>query len=291
MKHRKLAIYIDQTRKNFFDFIKKVKEAGFDYICFQDSELWMKLNKRERLKKIEKINNLCKKINLIILAYHSCPVLLSLEENQKDNFKQHFDYIDELKNFGIYFWVLHNRSIKDEEKPWIKIKEIGKKKFDKLTSFVLKELCQYACQYNISIALENVPYLYTKKISDILEIIEKVDEENLGVCFDSGHSNICNLDLKKEILLCKDKLFTTHFHDNFGNRKKVFIDDKNISKYDLHLVPGLGTINWIEVNKTLNKIGYNYPVVFEGIKGINNEEELLKITVKLWRSFEKLTER
>ena len=43
------------------------------------------------------------------------------------------------------------------------------------------------------------------------------------------------------------------------------------------------------MNKILDKIDYKYPVVFEGIRGIENEDELLEITVKLWRSFEKLS--
>lgn len=286
---RKLGIYVDQLRKDVDILISKIKNSGFEFIATEDSIEWFKLDKKERLNLTDKVRNLAEKNNLKIVAHHSCPVLLSIEEDQKENLKRQFEYIEELKNLGISFWVLHTRSIKGEEKPWIKIKKIGKRKFDKLTCFVLKEMCQYISQYNISIALENVPYPYAKKVEDILEIIEKVDEENLGICFDSGHSNICNLDLKEEILSCKNKLFTTHFHDNLGNKEKVVIDDENISKYDLHLVPGLGIINWIEINRMLDKIGYKNPVVFEGIKGIEPEEDLLYMTVKLWRSFEKLS--
>lgn len=286
---RELAIYVDHLRRDFNDFSQKVKTAGFDYICTQDSIEWINMKNSERERIIKKTREKLEMIKLKNLAHHSCPILFSLDREQKKAIKYHLKIIEEIKDWRISFWVLHNRSIKDESEPWRKLEEIGKDKFDKLVCYVLKEICQYASQYKISIALENTPYRYSKSVKDILEIIEKVNQPNLGICFDSGHSNICNLSLKREILSCKNKLFTTHFHDNMGNRKKVSITDKNISKYDLHLVPGLGIINWVEVNKTLDEINYKYPVAFEGIGGIENEDELLEITVKLWRIFEKLS--
>jgi len=287
---RRLGIYVDHMRNDFETFIEKVKNSGFDYIATQDSIELLNLNQCERLKIIEKSRNVYEKIGLRNIAHHSCPVLLSINQDQRENLKKQFEYIEEIKNLGISVWVLHSRSIKDIEQPWIEIEKIGLKKFDKIFCFVLKELCQYATQYKISIALENIPYPYVKKISDILEIIEMVDESNLGICFDSGHSHISTDSVYDELEKTEKKLFTTHFHDNLGNEKKVFIDDKNISKYDLHLIPGLGTINWIKVNDILNKIDYRYPVVFEGIKGIEDQNDLLEITVKLWRSFEKLSQ-
>lgn len=286
---RELGLYIDQCRKDFYKFIEKVKMAGFDYVCTQDSIEWFKLEKNRREEIIRKTREKMESMNLKNLAHHSCPILFPLEKNQKEAIEYHIEIIEEIKNWGISFWVLHNRSIKDEAKPWEKLEKTGKDKFDKLVCYVLKEICQYSSQYNISIALENVPYPYTKSVKDILEIIEKVDEPNLGICFDSGHSNICGLSIKEEILSAGNKLLTTHFHDNFGNEEKIQITDENISKYDLHLMPGLGTINWIEVNQALNYTGYKYPVVFEGIKGIDNEDELLELTVKIWRIFEKLS--
>jgi sugar phosphate isomerase/epimerase len=286
---RKLGIYVDHTRDDFEIFVKKVKNSGFDYIATQDSIEFLNLSDFERLKFIEKTRNICEKIGLKNIAHHSCPVLLSIDQNQKENLKKQFKYIDEIKNLDISFWVLHTRSIKDIERPWIEIEKIGLEKFDKIFCYVLKEICQYATQCKISIALENTPYPYTKKVVDILGIIEKVSMENLGICFDSGHSHISTDSIYDELEKTEKKLFTTHFHDNLGNEEKVFIDDKNISKYDLHLIPGLGIINWIKVNKILDKIDYKYPVVFEGIRRIENEDELLEITVKLWRSFEKLS--
>jgi len=287
---RKLGIYVDHMRNDFEVFIKKVKNSGFDYIATQDSTELLNLSQCERLKIIEKSRNVYEKIGLRNIAHHSCPVLLSINQDQRENLKKQFEYIEEIKNFGISFWVLHNRSIKDEETPWIEIEKIGLAKFDKIFCFVLKELCQYANQYKISIALENIPFPYVKRIDDILEIIEKVSTENLGICFDSGHSHISTNSVYDELWKTGEKLFTTHFHDNLGNEKNVVIDNKNIPKYDLHLIPGLGTINWIKVNKILDKIDYKYPVVFEGIKGIEDQQDLLGITVKLWRSFEKLSQ-
>ncbi len=284
---RELGIYIDHMCKDFERFIKNISEAGFGYICTQDSIDYLNFSKEDRIKRIFETKEIGEKYGLKFLAHHSCPILLpSLDVKESVNYLKNF--IDELKNWGLSFYVIHARSIKNKAKPWKIIENIGKERFDKISVEVLKDVCDYAYKYNISIALENLPYPYVNRVKYILEIIEKVERENLGICFDSGHSNISTESVYEEIEKSGTKLFTTHFHDNLGNKNKVDIDDENISRYDLHLVPGLGTINWIEINRILDKIGYRYPVVFEGIKGIEKEKDLLEITVKLWRSFEKL---
>ncbi|MCD6408243.1 sugar phosphate isomerase/epimerase [bacterium] len=282
---RELAIYVNQLDSDFEGFVNLAAEAGFEYLCTQDSIEWLDLSKKERMRKIGNTKETVEKHGLKFLAHHSNPILLP-DLDVKKSVEYLKNFIDELKEWEISFYVLHNRSIKDEAKPWRVIEEIGKEKFDEITAEVLKEVCDYASKFNISIALENLPYPYVKKIEEIFEIIEMVERENLGICFDSGHSYISTHSVYEELRKTGDRLFTTHFHDNFGCPEEVEVTDENIDKWDRHLMPGLGIINWVEINKILNEIGYKYPVAFEGIRGIEDKEDLLNITVKLWRTFE-----
>jgi sugar phosphate isomerase/epimerase len=285
---RKLGIYINQMGSNFDAFTEDVKSAGFDYICTQDSQEWFNLKGSERERIIKRTREKIESLGLKNLAHHSNPILFPLDKDQKEAIRYQTRIIEEIKDWGISFWVLHNRAIKEDPSPWKSLESVGKEKFDELVRLVLKEVCQYASQYKISIALENIPFPYVKRISDIMEVIEGLSEPNLGICFDSGHCNISGLSLQEEMLLAGGKLLTTHFHDNFGNPENEAIDSTNISKYDLHLMPGLGTINWVELNRILNKINYKNPVAFEGIRGMEGKD-LLGTTVKMWRTFENLS--
>lgn len=285
---RDLGIYLNQLSEDFEESVNLAKNSGFKYICTQDSIEWLDLSKEERMKKIRETKEAVEKHNLKFLAHHSNPVLLP-DLDVKNSVEYLNNIIDELKEWEVSFYVLHTRSIKDEAKPWRVIEKDGKEKFDRITAEVLKEVCDYASRFNISIALENLPYPYCKKVEDIFEIIEMAGKDNLGICFDIGHSNISTDSVYEELRKTGKKLFTTHFHDNFGNPEKVKVDDENIGKYDRHLMPGLGTINWVKINKILDEIDYKYPVVFEGIRGVENKEDLFTITVKLWRTFETLS--
>ncbi len=283
---RELGIYVNQISADFEEFIEKASVAGFKYLATQDSIEWLSLSKAERRKKIAETKKLCEKYSLKFIAHHSNPILLP-SLNVEESFCYLRNLVEEISNWEISFYVLHHRSIQGIANPWTIIENVGKEKFDRATVEVLKRICDYAARFKISLALENLPYPYAKSVDDILEVIDMVNRENLGICFDSGHSHIATDSVYEELEKAGKKLLTTHFHDNRGNNGEI-VDEVNVSNYDLHLVPGLGIIDWISVNEILDKIHYTYPVVFEGIRGIENHGKLLEIVVMLWRSFENL---
>jgi len=151
--------------------------------------------------------------------------------------------------------------------------------FRKNNIHILKEICKKAQVYGLSITIENLPVGcladFGTNVSNLLKIIQEVNEPNLGICFDSGHSFISGLNLYNEILKAGKFLFETHFHDNFGR-----ISDKNIIN-DLHQPVGIGKINWIEVISALKKINFKNPVVFE----ISCDEKTLEINKANWDRF------
>ena len=76
-----------------------------------------------------------------------------------------------------------------------------------------------------------------------------VNNDNIGLCFDSGHNHAHfkdELDLKR----FKNKIFAVHLHDNKG-------------ELDEHLLPFDGTINWNKVIKDLKDNNYDGPITLE----------------------------
>lgn len=115
----------------------------------------------------------------------------------------------------------------------------------------------------------------------------------MAICLDSGHAHLQGLDVAREVRAAGALLKDTHFHDNIGPSGNL----------DQHIPPGLGTINWQEVCRALDEIGYPGPVVFEGVLGPRDSisggrfggrlshEDLIEITISNWLAFEALAEQ
>ena len=133
-------------------------------------------------------------------------------------------------------------------------------------------LIPYAEKYNVKIAVEN---LYIQKDGEIvggkLHTPEKMADfmaeldEHFTVCVDLGHAFLCGVSpdefLRK---LPKGMLSYMHLHD---------VDKKK----DLHTIPGLGKIDWIEVMKAIREINFEgvIPLELLGYFRDTTEEEIL----------------
>ena len=108
----------------------------------------------------------------------------------------------------------------------------------------IKEICDYAKSLNVKVAFENT------KIKGYLDyVIENIDNDNVGICFDSGH---CHAHFKDDFDFnkFKNRILAVHLHDNNGS-------------VDAHLLPFDGTINWDELINSLKENGYNGPITLE----------------------------
>ena len=149
------------------------------------------------------------------------------------------DWLDLFDSMGIRSAVLHcdrMRSTPDIA-PELRVEENVK---------VLKLLAQHIEGRNISICLENLtaPGLCSNA-DEILTIIKKVGSNNLGICLDTGHLNLCeDRDQVKFIKTAGKYLKALHIADN----------DKST---DQHLMPfGKGNVDFFGVVKALKEIEY-----------------------------------
>lgn len=105
----------------------------------------------------------------------------------------------------------------------------------------LETLLPFSRSLGARIALENIPNTLSR-ISVLRELLEGPQYKDVGICFDSGHSNLTG-NPSDEIRSGEGLILTTHLHDNHGLR-------------DEHLLPFEGNIDWVHVLEALHGIGY-----------------------------------
>lgn len=114
--------------------------------------------------------------------------------------------------------------------------ELGLKRIRKIT--------EYAKKLGVKVAFENT------RIEGYLEyVLENIKDDNVGICFDTGHCHAF-FDDKFSFDLFKNRIFAVHIHDND-------------SSGDLHLLPFDGTINWEDFISRLKEANYDGPVTLE----------------------------
>ncbi|MCD6310972.1 MAG: sugar phosphate isomerase/epimerase [Elusimicrobia bacterium] len=107
----------------------------------------------------------------------------------------------------------------------------NRKEHIKMAALSLKEICEFASEFNAEICLENtLPGHLGCFLDELLEAREKSGCGEIKFCLDTGHYNFGEEqdDLLSEMA---PDITELHIHDNDG-------------KKDSHLVPGRGTIDW-----------------------------------------------
>jgi sugar phosphate isomerase/epimerase len=108
----------------------------------------------------------------------------------------------------------------------------------------LKRLADITGKYGLKLAIETPPYEY------ILEIVEEIGRDDVGVNLDTGHTFLEGKDPAEVAIAIGKRLFTLHLQDNFGLN-------------DDHQAPGMGKIDWISMIKALKNINYAAPLIME----------------------------
>lgn len=221
----KKAINLYFYNSNTKDKLDQIKLAGFDGVM-------LGVNRANETMTLEQEILYAQKINLEISMIHSRyiePILDKIWDNDETGDKIIEDLINQIEHvgkFNIKNFVIHTCGSKS-----VKNTEIGLKRIDTLLSVCKK--------FNMNLCIEN---LYSEKQIDF--IFKHIHDENLKICYDSGHNNF--LTPKSKILdNFSNKIIATHLHDNHG-------------KTDEHLVLGNGNINLKKLAKGLSKCNIEF---------------------------------
>ena len=93
---------------------------------------------------------------------------------------------------------------------------------------------------------------------------ELAGEKRFSFCLDTGHVNLCSMDIRETIITLGNRIEALHIHDNDG------LDDQ-------HVMPYTGIIDWERFCEGLATIHYQGALCFETFNSLN------KFPVDLWR--------
>ena len=124
-----------------------------------------------------------------------------------------------------------------------------------------RDLLPYAKEYDVKIALENMFQKETKRKiighdtcsrpEEFVRYIDTLDDEHFVACLDLGHCGVVGEEAYRAIrVLGHDRLKALHVHDNDYTK-------------DMHMLPGLGKMDWEEIMKALAEIRYDGEFTYE----------------------------
>jgi sugar phosphate isomerase/epimerase len=122
----------------------------------------------------------------------------------------------------------------------------------------LASLAERAAQYDIKMAVENLPargtVRPTRTVAEVRELIEGLGD-HVGICLDAGHSNANGQDPAQEVHAAGECLLALHIQDNDGLGE------------DQHLLPGYGTVHWGHFVDVLHEVEFEGLRTFEVSQG------------------------
>ncbi len=120
-------------------------------------------------------------------------------------------------------------------------------------------MLELAKRHRTGLALENMAEgdrtkcrrYYCSDTDSLIDIIDTVNDDALGACWDFGHARIMMSDQPRQLRKLGRRLVATHVHDNKGTK-------------DAHLIPFVGgDIKWEEIMPVLKEIEYKGDFVLE----------------------------
>lgn len=228
---------------DYLPYVKKVADLGFDILEVGAAGI---VNMSD--ENLEALKNEAEKYNIRLTAGLGLPenfdVSSSNEEIRQNGIafmKKVLDKLDKanIRKIGgiIYsYWPV------DYSKP------VDKPKTRKIAIESIKELADYAEQYNITLLMETVNRFEQFLVNDAEEAVQFVNDinkKNVKVMLDTFHMNIEEDNIAEAIRKTGSKL--GHLHIGEANRK----------------VPGKGHIPWEEIGNVLREIDFQGDVVME----------------------------
>lgn len=223
---------------------KRFKDRGYDGFDYQDfmnpKSVFYKMDEKDFEKYFVGLKKELDNAGLICYQLHS---LWNTETERDDRANLYSYYIKAIKGahyLGCGVVVMHSISPINWETPFT-IEEVTK-----ATTDLVNALLPYLKEYNIILAIENLPFLspgdYFSPLGT-LRFVNSFNDEHVAMCLDTGHLNIFKEDIYEDILKIGDKLAALHIHDNN-------------SWTDSHNFPYMGSIKWDRFIDALKAIKY-----------------------------------
>lgn len=247
-------------RPDFNDFIpiiesiKMCKKVGFDSVDINLCDVtrhYYRLADPDWKEWVAEVKETSEKLNMPITQSHP-PFYNCLDQNfsQKDEYdKMIRRSIEASGMLGVSWVVMHPGSLPEENEQRIKSKKGNYEYF--------MPLLELADECNTSIAIENLhgmhengQRVYCNSYEHLLDFVDGLSVDNVGICWDFGHAHLEKVDQTEALYAMGPRLKATHVADNSGLR-------------DDHIMPFAGHINWYEIMPALSEIDYQGDFTYE----------------------------
>ncbi len=263
----------DRNKISLEEALAIIKQVEIEYIelwtVFYGAKPFFAWKEKSIVDKVSKfcaINNI--KIHSIHAPFSFEYELASLDCGIRTKVIQDIkEVVDVANDLGTKVVVVHPASKPDSNK-----NNLSKEEYELKFSFIkdgLKEIVEYIIKkkYNVKIALENqLPHIMCSTTEELLDLINSLDKNIVGVCLDTGHAELFNItnslcDMMEKL---KNYLLNVHVSDTNG-------------KNDEHLLFGEGRIRWYNVAKILQSINYQNPFMIEILSLLKDTD--IKVTL------------
>ena len=92
---------------------------------------------------------------------------------------------------------------------------------------------------------------YCQHYDQLIELVESFAEPMVGICWDTGHANLVQLDQERALRAIGGRLKVLHINDNHAQVR------------DEHILPFMGDVDWDAVLRGLAAIGYEGSFSYE----------------------------
>ncbi len=233
-------------KENYLEGLKNLKKHGYDYYDFQEfispySPLY-DLNDKELKDYLTKLKKDNEEVGLTVSQLHGA---WSTDDTSPEKRKHNIEYYFKKDIIGCNLLGVKNLVV-HPVMPYGWGKEDDYQKTLDINYEYWLKLLPFAKDNGVTICLENMPFndhaLNTPKT--IVDFIDKVNDENFKMCFDTGHCNVFGLNIYDNIVLSGDRLKVYHIHDNNWNM-------------DVHLYPYQGSIKWDDFIRANREIKFS----------------------------------
>jgi len=256
----------------------KISEIGFRYaelsaehmneVLARNREIYLDFNSKDRALSfdekcsLDELSSILESLSLEIIHVHGPFDLVDFTSKSiYERVKEAEKWIEYTYKLGIPTIVCHPFTLR----------ELSLSKCREMNIKFYGEVLKFCRKYDVKIALENIDgnCRYGAKISDLIEVIEALSDEYIGVCLDTSHANLAAYPnrVDEAVLEAGSYIIATHLSDNLGEK-------------DDHLMLGRGKIDWKKVLEAFRKVGYNKPLNLEipgEIQNLSTEKKISKL--------------